>query len=239
MKFWRNVEIESRAEERLQHLERVLGRPLSPPIPVDRFVEEVLELDFLWEDIEELDCETILAGIRPRDRLIVLNDRHQALLSEKIGLERFTKLHEGGHWDLFVDKSILDHPELFSGSHSGISSFRQSNDGAVVVLNSLCISLEAQEHLCELRSRADDPNERRAVNRYAGAILMPRSLLRHETLRRPPRAWRDLYEIARRFGVTISALKVRLSQLDLLHVGEDGRFYRSKAEAVGQGQLFS
>ena len=39
--------------------------------------------------------------------------KRQALFKEKPGLERSTKGHEMGHWDLFVDKGSLEHPTLF------------------------------------------------------------------------------------------------------------------------------
>jgi hypothetical protein len=237
VKFWRNDAIEGLAQERLQELEKVLGRPVSAPVAVDRLAEAVLELDFLWDDIEELEGEVVLGAIRPRERLILLNERRRKLFEEKAGLENFTKGHEMGHWDLFVDKSVLDHPELFDGGPSVVSSFRHSKSGGVWILESVCREPEGQELLRRVMSRADRGDEARAVNRYAGAILTPQHLLRSEFDVRRPRSWPELYRLRDKYNVTISALSVRLQQLDLLYVDENGKLYESKAHATGQRRL--
>jgi hypothetical protein len=114
VKFYRNQEIEDLAAERLSQLARILARPLAPPIPIDLLAEQVLELDFLWEDIDELPRETVLGALHPHKRLIIMNDKHRALFDTKPGLERFTKGHEMGHWDLFIDQGALEHPTLFA-----------------------------------------------------------------------------------------------------------------------------
>ena len=54
MKFWRNDAIEALAQERLQQLEKLLGRPVSAPVPIDRMAEGVLGLDFLWDESRRL-----------------------------------------------------------------------------------------------------------------------------------------------------------------------------------------
>ena len=46
-RFYRNEDIEEVAAGRLAELEQHLGRPLTPPIPIDFFVEKVLGLSFL------------------------------------------------------------------------------------------------------------------------------------------------------------------------------------------------
>ncbi len=115
MRFWRNEHIERRAEERLAQLSSSLGRAISPPIPVDHFIEHVLELQFLWDVIEERPGEVLLGAIDPRARRIVINETYVHLFEEKPGLERFTKLHEGGHWDLLTDQAVVDHPQLLDG----------------------------------------------------------------------------------------------------------------------------
>lgn len=237
MKFWRNAAIEALAEERLQQLESLLGRPVSAPVLVDRLAESLLELDFLWDDIEELEGEIILGAIQPRKRLILLNEKRRALFEEKAGLENFTKGHEMGHWDLFVDKSVVDHPELFDQGTDVVSSFRHSKSGGVWVLESACRDAAGQELLRRVMSRADRSDEARAVNRYAGAILMPQQLLRAEFDACRPRRWRDLYRLREKYNVTISALCVRLQQLDLLYIDENGTLYESKDHATGQQRL--
>ena len=65
----RNQEIEDLAQSRLAHLERESGRPLSPPIPIDRIAKKVLGLDYLWEPIDELPGDAVSTGLsKPRRR---------------------------------------------------------------------------------------------------------------------------------------------------------------------------
>jgi len=114
VKFWRNDAIEMRAEERLHQLRQYLGGPLTPPIQVDILAESVLNLNILWDEIEELPGEIILGSIQPKMRRITMNEKRQGLFAKKPGLERFTKGHETGHWDLYVDEARLHHPAMFS-----------------------------------------------------------------------------------------------------------------------------
>jgi hypothetical protein len=238
VRFWRNEHIESRAEERLVQLAKSLGRAVTPPVPVDHLIEHVLELDFLWDEIEERAGEMILGAINLRDRQIVMNDTHAGLFHQKEGLERFTKLHEAGHWDLLTDHASVDHPRLLEENETDLVAFRHSRTGLLHVLKALCTSNEGVQYICDLKSRVDDPDEKRVVNRYAGAVLIPRQLLRDDVDRRRPQAWPDVYRLAERYDVTVTAMKVRLNQLGLVYIDERGTFHRSKAEAEGQQVLF-
>ena len=126
MKFYRNSDIEAQAELRLAELERMLGRPLTPPVPIDLIAEKLLGLDFLWDAIDELPGESILGGLDAPNRLIVNENRRETFGKHK-GLERSTKGHEMGHWDLFIDPSSLDHPTLFDRSDNGPIVYRSTS----------------------------------------------------------------------------------------------------------------
>jgi len=237
VKILRNQEIEEIAAQRLAEFQRDSGRPLSPPIPIDLVAEKVLGLDFLWESIDELPGETILGGLIPKKKLIVLNEKHKALFAEKPGLERSTKGHEMGHWGLFIDKASLDHPTLFQDGGAGPFALRSSPAGEVEIIKMLESDPVGRELLRKIQSRADEPDEARAVNRYAAALSMPRGLIREEAMKIDRTRWPNLYRLAERFEVTISALRVRLEQLGLLYVDEDGKLYDSRDEASGQMTL--
>lgn len=237
MRILRNQEIEEIAASRLAELERQLGRPLSPPIPIDLVAEKVLDLDFLWEAIDELPGEKILGGLVAKKRLIVLNEKRKEAFVEKPGLERSTKGHEMGHWDLFIDKGSLDHPTLFDVDGDGPFAFRSSPAGDVAIIKALARDAEGQELLRKIQSRADEPDEARAVNRYAAALSMPADLIRAEALKIDRTKWPNLYRLAEKFEVTISALRVRLEQLGLLYVDEQGKLYESRDAASGQMML--
>jgi hypothetical protein len=237
VRILRNQEIEEIAQSRLTELQRLLGRPLSPPIPIDLIAEQVLGLDFLWEPIEELPGETIFGGLIPKKKLIILNEKRKALFVKKPGLERSTKGHEMGHWDLFIDKASLDHPTLFHDEDDGPFALRSSPAGDVEIIKMLESDPTGRELLRKIQSRADEPDEARAVNRYAAAISMPRALIREEAMRIDRTRWPNLYRLAERFEVTITALRVRLEQLGLLYVDQDGTLYESRDEASGQMTL--
>ena len=79
MRFYRNQEIEELAAARLAQLVRVLGRQLTPPIPIDLLAEKILKLDFLWEEIDERPGETVLGALHPQKRLIIINEKHRTL----------------------------------------------------------------------------------------------------------------------------------------------------------------
>jgi Zn-dependent peptidase ImmA (M78 family) len=235
MKFYRNERIEQIAEQRLQEFERKLERPLSFPINIELFGDLVLGLSMLWEEIDELPGEEVLAGLRASDRLIVMNERRKNDMEQKPGRRRLTQGHEMGHWDLFVDKSKLDHPDLFEAAAPAIFAYRSSTGGQVQIMKTLL----SYDIVRQINSRADTPDEARSVNRYAAAILMPRAIITDEAKKINRTQWRSLYPLAERFGVTISALRVRLEQFNLLYVDQaTNTLYPSREEAQGQGRLF-
>lgn len=235
-RFYRNELIEDIVERRLIDLERELEKPLSLPIPIDFFAEQVLGLNILWESIEELPGEVILGGIIPKDRLIILNEKQQSLFSERPGLERSTKAHEMGHWDLFIDQTLLEHPVLFEDNHRQFC-LRSCASGMASILN-VKSHPEKWNLIRQIKARADEPDEERTVNRYAAALSMPKAFIFDEIKKTDRTKWPNLYKLASKFDVTISALCVRLKQLNLLYIDNDRTLYESKSHAEGQ-QVFA
>jgi hypothetical protein len=92
----------------------VLDYFLFADIDIELFGDLVLGLSILWENIDELPGEEVLAGLRPADRLIVMNERRKLEMEQQAGRRRLTQGNEMGHWDLFVDNSKLEHPGLFA-----------------------------------------------------------------------------------------------------------------------------
>jgi hypothetical protein len=236
MKFYRNAAIEERAEQRIAELEAILGKPVEPPIPLELIAEQLLGLDILWEEIDELPGELIYGGLRIEERLIVMNEKRRALFEEKPGLERSTKGHEMGHWDLFGRSDQPGQLLLFEDDARFVR--RSSPAGELRVMAALIKTPEGQELLRQIQKRADEPDEARAVNRYAAALSMPKRLITEEALKIDRRSWPPLYRLAERFEVSITALKVRLQQLNLLYVDDSGGLYESREQATGQKTLF-
>lgn len=97
---------------------------------------------------------------------------------------------------------------------------------------------EGRELVRQINARADNPNEKRVVNRYAAALLMPRAMITEDAMRTDRTQWPPLYRLAKRYDVTISALVVRLEQLNLLYVDQTTRTpYPSLDVALGQMRL--
>ncbi|MDP9478458.1 MAG: hypothetical protein M3R38_22720 [Actinomycetota bacterium] len=72
-RWFESEELERRARELLCIYRRRSKAPLRLPIQAD-LVAESVGLDILWEPIPEEPGRTILAEIRPDDRLIVVNE---------------------------------------------------------------------------------------------------------------------------------------------------------------------
>ena len=89
------------------------------------------------------------------------------------------------------------------------------------------------------------PQIEREADIFAVYLLMPEEMIREEfTKIRSPFTWCDLYDLAKKFCVSTSAMKIRLSQweLKLIYVDKDGNIYRSREEFLerkaGQTKLF-
>jgi len=240
MSFYRNERIEEIVERRLLEFERKMEKPLSIPLDVELFSEQVLGLSLLWEEIRELPGEVVLGGLDKERRLIVMNERRLGELEANPGRLRQTIGHEGGHWDLFVDESKLDHPDLFKTAATGAFAYRSSVGGRQIeVIAKLLASETGRRLLQAIYARADKPDEARSVNRYGAAVLMPRPILVEEAKRIDRTQWPNLYDLARRFNVSISSLRVRLEQLDLVYLDERTKtLYPCRDAAAGQCRLF-
>ena len=193
---------------------------LEPPVDIEMIIEAHLKLIIEWDIIED-DAKTrsfshgnqtslkILAGLYPRSRRIVLNEKHVDLYRISPGLERFTKGHEIGHWVLHIDHAVLDHPTLFD--------FDASDDKEAIICRD-----------------GDDTWIERQANWFSSGLIMPKEMFLRKCASANLKRWDCRYELAEQFGVTVSALGVRLEQLGLSHVDEQGRFHRSIAERNGQ-----
>ena len=65
-KFLADAEIERRANRLLGRYEAQYEPISSPPIPVERILEDVLDLGILWDTIPEEPGQSILGRSRPQ-----------------------------------------------------------------------------------------------------------------------------------------------------------------------------
>src|ERR1700730_18642502 len=118
LKYLKNEVIEEGTARRIREYEAKTDGTVKLPVPIEKIVEQVLGLDFEWDEIEEQPGEQILGGLVAAERKIVLNEKHLSLFKEKPGLERSTIGHEAGHWDIDIDRAKLNHP-TFPGFEFG------------------------------------------------------------------------------------------------------------------------
>lgn len=178
------------------------------PVPIEEIIEFHYELNILWEDIDHLKSDGIvMAAIYPTEKTIVMNESQKKLFGEKIGTRNFTFAHELGHWVLHTKDEAQ-----------------------------LCLELGTDKKVFYCRSKSSKPPEEFQADMFAGCILMPKPIIEsaiNEIKRERVVTWPDLYKIKEAFDVSISALKVRIEQLELLHF-DNRTIYNSLDEARGQ-----
>jgi hypothetical protein len=147
-----------------------------------------------------------------------------------------------GHWDLFIDKGKIDTPKLpgFDLEEQRIKTvLRDGTRGQYqVIIKNAWIDDTDYKRLKKLIDRYDPFFEAHAVNTYASTLLMPIDLLRESFKGRALYTWPELYSLAELYDVTITALRVRLQKLGILHIGENGSIRKGKeVESKGQSTL--
>lgn len=200
--------LERAADLLLGRYETEYGAVTNPPVPVERIMEDTLDLAILWESVPEPDGQSILAALQPDARTVVFNEARRALIIETQGLYNTVLGHEAGHWELHVDRSRQTQQHLPDLDPGAKCLYRSSGPGG------------------GLRERQ--------AHRFMGYLLMPTDMLLESIRGEELTSWSTLYRLRNEFQVTITALTVRLSRLNLLHVTEDGDLYPSREEYEGQ-----
>ena len=241
LKFLRNVVIDEVTASRIRQYEAKAAVTVAFPVPIEHIVEQVLGLDFDWDEIEEGPGEQILGGLHVASRKIYLNSKHIGLFERNPGLERSTIGHEAGHWDIDLDRAHLAHPTLDGIDLGPHVVHRHGRDSALLikVLDRAMKDERYYKVYKKLMAGQDAPEVRSAVDRYQSALLMPAWLLREAQARFDFTRWDDLYALKDEAQVSISNLVVRLQRLKLIYIPEATRtIHRSEDEYRGQGSLF-
>lgn len=233
-RIFRNEEIERIAEARLSEYVGRHGKIKGPKIPLDAIIEDC-GLNILYERISENPGEQILGGLDKVGKIIIINEVHLSLFQEKPGLERSTKAHELGHWEIFATKNDQEN-SLFDSLDSQGFPFRNSGNRNVSIITEAWTDKDIYDVYKRYSRRQDRPNVASAVDRYANSLLLPKDNIKKYTSGVDLTEWRNLYKLADAFEVTISALRVRLERLGMIYV-KDRKIYKTKEEVVGQGMF--
>ena len=209
--FLSDAQLEGMASRLLGRYESLYGAVSRPPVPVERILEDVLDLNILWDKVSEPPGQSILAELDSNLKTVVFNESRRALITETPGLYHTILAHEAGHWEAHVDHALFAQSPLPGFEHYMKCLYRGSGPG-------------------------QDPREVQA-HRFMGFLLMPSPILLEAARDVDLVSWPALYRLRDLFQVTISALKVRLERLGLVFVTEEGNLYPSRQEYEGQMRL--
>jgi len=238
VKFWRNDELEALTAARLAEYAHKADCKVEPPVPVEKVAEVLFDIRFCYEPLDVPEGLFVPAALLPETRTIIVNERHRPVFTEKPGLERFSVGHELGHWDLFEKDKDTRTGSLFGASDAeGMVHYRTAGGVPVKYVQGIWSNDDRYEVLSFLQRTYDAPSVASAVERYASALLMPRRLLASALRGIDATKWRNLYPVSRLFGVTISALRVRMQRLGLVHVTDEGSILRQTREGHAQQRL--
>jgi len=248
-RFYNKIQIEKMVEGRIGEYQQKFGLIPEPPVPIDDIIEHIFDLKISWETIQCQPGERIFGALRPQTRQIVINESEVALFTEKPGLERSTKGHELGHWDLFTDHASLGHPSFLNFDSKEHFVKRSTPNGEVEIIKLMMFDSELYSLFKQSQQGKDTPLVKTSVDYYASIMSMPRFLLipyvkdihdDWDSWSKKPFNYqlKDLYSLADMFEVTITALQVRLEQLNLLFIPkEEKTIYRNRDEYNGQLSL--
>lgn len=192
---------------------KFMDEDIQIPVPVQDIADIFLELNILYQCIEESN-KTIWAGLNPKEKTIIVNELHCEKFEQNTGFFNFTIAHEIGHWELHWDKSenlqfnAFETEEIILCRDIGSIYTKKSN-------------IEIQADL------------------YAASLLMPKQVITEKVeviTKNRKLTYKDLYKIKDEFGVSISALVNRVNSLKLAYV-EGKNIYSNKEEKSGQLSL--
>lgn len=202
---------EAQIEARAAELWRAHG--LEPGFDIERLLD-LFDLRLLWEDVDDEadgigDGEGRVYGLLvPTEQLVILNERHRDALEEK-----------GGRVRRFTVGHEIGH-WVIHAKGIGLSS---------------CSLFDGRGIHC--RSKSTDSIEWQA-EMFSAALLMHRDTLQKELPTGEWSGWPPVYRLAEKFGVSLTAMRIRLERLGWIHRDADGIPRSGPAPVEGQGSLF-
>jgi hypothetical protein len=176
------------AESVLTRYASEFGWTRAMPVPIEQIIERLYRIGIEWHELDEPPGTSVLGALDPAARTIVLNRKHEQMLSDVLGPYEFTLGHELGHW-LFD----ADDPNQLSLLDSQGERFCHSR-------NSPAMSQQQQ-------------NRETNANRFAAELLMPADLV----LRVDEKDLvANMVRYAVDWNVSRTALRIRLETLGIL-----------------------
>lgn len=226
-----NSEIEVRANALLDLYVAEIEPIETPPVPVEKIADLLLELNLSWVSIRDTDDEPIMAFIDASKRTIRLNERRQATHFDRhSGLYEYTLGHEVGHYDLHVMRDGTGQMELDVTLASQFETPDEVDTGQGW--------RPTGQYLCRTRVKSKKTPREHQADVYSSYLLMPERLLQPTIEGVNLLNWQNLYRLRERFSVSISALTNRLNSLGLVYVAPNRTLHRSEDEANGQMRMF-
>ena len=166
-----------------------------------------LNLGLVWEPVEDPVGHKLLAQLEPRTARVILNERHFEELEAK-----------GGRLRRFTLAHEIGHWQIHAEA-----------------IRSGTLSLFVGDRIwCRAGSR-EQPEIQADI--FAAALLIPQDRLRPLLPTTPWQGWPPVYELADRFIVSVSAMRVRLERLKLMHVDQEGTPRSGPAPVPGELSL--
>ena len=198
--------IEHKANTLLHQYEAADAPITTPPIPIEFIAEDFLGYELVWEHLSDYNT---LAFVDPNEMQICFNYKRSDYF-DRIGFE-FTLAHEIGH-------PVLGH-------------FEEAQ-----VQFELGIKSEPTRFLHRERNSTRYQRHEIQANLFAGHLLMPKKLLVTEAHQYNLLERNSIFELAKKFKVSFTAMLKRLQELHLVY--SDGKnLYRDKQEASGMKRL--
>lgn len=223
-------DIEERARDVLYEFVECTGKALEAPVPIERVVDEVLDIPILWEPIPlhgplQIVSKLTQPTIDSPARITLNESLLQSTFRSFPGLDRTALAHEAGHAVFHLQTGLSQQLTLgFDLPATFVSQAEAFTDRLDDVLK-------------HVGPQGDDWWREWQAHTFMRFILMPRSLLLPTLDEVDLRTWRGMYDLRDRFGVTISALVVHLTRLKIVDVDAQKRIHDASPSARGQTPL--
>lgn len=192
--------IEQRAERLLAACESAGG--VAPPVPAEWIAEHVLDLAIVWDALATAPNAPVLGALDAARGELILNERERRRFEAFPGLEAFTLAHEIGHWLLHVPPTRRRQFALPGiGPRAG--------------------------RTCAAGLGAAARREQEA-DQFAARLLMPARLLLPRCADLDLSRFPARYRLRDEFGVSITAMNLRLKELGFGWFDEQDQFVESK-----------